>query len=183
MDPLVSARRIGFRDPSPPAPSPLQERGSQKQKCEDIASKCPQFPVESVRILQPVANTGIIFHRHLSMGSGLIGVTLGARFIAPLLGAITALGAAAAWCAVAAYYRDPCQKHTKISTTPRDRAPQPHPLTREGSQNQKSAEAPSKPAKFPVRSEQTLHVLLSRPKAQWSGMVASSSRPNPTRTQ
>ena len=53
MDPLVCVRRIGFGDPSPPAPSPLQERGSQMQKCAGIASKCAVFPVENERILQP----------------------------------------------------------------------------------------------------------------------------------
>ena len=38
--------------PLPPAPSPLQERGSQKQMCAEIRSKCAEFPGASERILQ-----------------------------------------------------------------------------------------------------------------------------------
>jgi len=45
MDPLISERRIASGDPSP-----LQERGSQKQMSAEIRSKCAEFPVESERI-------------------------------------------------------------------------------------------------------------------------------------
>ena len=47
MERLVHARCVGFGDPSPPAPSPLQERGSQMQKSAEIASKWASTPLEN----------------------------------------------------------------------------------------------------------------------------------------
>jgi len=47
--------------PLPPTPSPLQERGSQKQRSAGIASKCAVLPVGNERILQVRGRTVLGF--------------------------------------------------------------------------------------------------------------------------